>query len=210
MHDATPGGHPVHRARPDRHGGAETVAMHNFAVEQVGDGGEPNMRVRPHVDAVAGLEHCRAEMVEEDERPDHARLPRRQRAMHLEAAEIDRARHDQLLDGVARLGIAEVGVLAGEKAHDLVGRRTTDDRGRKKLPLFRYLSSVVRPPSSVSTHSLRAGYRLRQVTIALAANRARRQRRGFALATRSAMKRGWAKAATWCSGVQYLVVKLPA
>ena len=92
--------------------------MHDLAVEQVGDGGKPDMRVRPHVDAVAGLEHRRPEMVEEDERPDHARAPRRQRAMHLEAAEIDRARHDHLLDGVTRWRIAEVRVLAGEKAHD--------------------------------------------------------------------------------------------
>src|SRR4029077_2026229 len=90
----------------------------DFAVEQVGDGGEPDMRVRPHVDAVAGLEHRRAEMVEKDERADHARAARRQRAMHLEAAEIDRAWHDHLRDSVARLGIAEARVFAGEKAHD--------------------------------------------------------------------------------------------
>src|SRR5579864_7291820 len=96
--------------------------MHDFAVEQVGDGGEPDMRVRPHVDAIAGLEHRRPEMVEEDERPDHARLPRRQRAMHLEAAEIDRARHDHLRDGVARWRIAEAWVLAGEKAHGFLRR----------------------------------------------------------------------------------------
>src|ERR1700689_3128526 len=122
MHDAAAGGHPVHRARPDRHRGAKTVAMHDLAVEQVGDGGEPDMRVRPHVDAVAGLEHRRAEMVEEDEWPDHARLPRRQRAMHLEAAEIDGARHDHLLDGVARWRIAEAWVLTGEKAHGSLRR----------------------------------------------------------------------------------------
>src|ERR1700681_923343 len=118
MHDAAPGGHPVDRAGPDRHRGAKTVAMHDFAVEQVGDGGEPNMRVRPHVDAVAGFENRRAEMIEEDERPDHARAPRGQRAMHWEPAEIDRARHDHLLDGVTRLRIAEAWVFAGEKAHD--------------------------------------------------------------------------------------------
>ncbi len=89
--------------------------MHDLAVEQVGDGGKPDMRMRPHVDAVAGVEHRRPEMVEEDERPDHARMPRRQRAMHLEAAEIDRARHDHLLDGVARWRIAEAGSLPGKK-----------------------------------------------------------------------------------------------
>ena len=55
--------------------GAEAVAMHDLAVEQVGDGGEPDVRVRPHVDAVAGLEHRSAQVIEEDERPDHARRP---------------------------------------------------------------------------------------------------------------------------------------
>src|SRR6516165_2107122 len=117
MHDAAARCHPVHRAGADRHRGAERVAMHDLAVEQIGDGGEPDMRVRPHVDAVAGLEHRRAEMIEEDERSDHARASRRQRAMHLKAAEIDRARYDQLRDGVARWGAAEGGVLAGEEAH---------------------------------------------------------------------------------------------
>src|SRR4029077_18242996 len=86
MHDAAAGGHPVDRAGPDRYRGAKTVAMHDLAVEQVGDGGKADVRGRPHVDAVTVLEHRRAEMVEENERPDHARAPRRQRAMHLEAA----------------------------------------------------------------------------------------------------------------------------
>src|SRR5580700_7265735 len=122
MHDAAACGHPVHGAGPDRHRGAKAVAMHDLAVEQVGDGGKPDMRVRPHVDAVAGLEHRRPEMVEEDKRADHARLPRRQRAMHLEAAEIDRAGHDHLLDGVARWRIAEAWVFAGEKAHGVLRR----------------------------------------------------------------------------------------
>src|SRR5580700_5860562 len=42
--------------------------------------------------------------------------------MHLEAAEIDRAWHDQLLDSVARWRIAEAGILAGEKAHGFLRR----------------------------------------------------------------------------------------
>ena len=94
MDDAAAGSHPVHRAGPDRHGGAEAVAVHDLAVEQVGDGGEPDMRVRAHVEAVAGTEFGRAHMIEEDERADHARLRRRQRAAHREVAEIGGARHD--------------------------------------------------------------------------------------------------------------------
>ena len=92
--------------------------MHDLAVEQVGDGGEPDMRMRPHVEAVAGLEHGRAEMIEEHERADHARLRRRQRAAHREAvAEIGGARHDHGLDRVALEFVAGGGVLAGEETH---------------------------------------------------------------------------------------------
>ena len=74
--------------------------MLELAAEQVGDGGEPDVRVRPHVDALAGQELGRPGLVEEDERPDHLPLRRRQRAAHLEAAEVAGARHDQRLDGV--------------------------------------------------------------------------------------------------------------
>ena len=101
MHDAAAGGHPVDFARPDRHRGAETVAVHDLAVEQIGDGGKPDMRMRPHVEPVAGAEFRRSEMIEEDERADHARSRGRQRAAHREVAEIDRARHDHLSDRVA-------------------------------------------------------------------------------------------------------------
>ena len=43
-------------------------------VEQVGDGSEPDMRVRAHVHALPGDELRRAHLVEEDERPDHLAL----------------------------------------------------------------------------------------------------------------------------------------
>src|SRR6185312_10730117 len=99
--------------------GAEAVAMHDLALEQVGDGGEPDMRVRPHVHAGAAGEYRRTEMIEEDERPDHAALRRRQRAMHLEFAEIDRARHDHVRDRIARLRIAGDGILGRKETHAL-------------------------------------------------------------------------------------------
>jgi len=51
-----PGGHPVHLARRDGDLGADAIAMGDLAVEQVGDGGEADMRVRPDVDAGARLE----------------------------------------------------------------------------------------------------------------------------------------------------------
>src|SRR3546814_19022119 len=72
MDDATAGHHPVDVARPDRLDHAETVAMDDLALKQVGDGGQPDMRMRPHVEALALLELPRAPMVEKHERPDMA------------------------------------------------------------------------------------------------------------------------------------------
>src|ERR1700728_1417707 len=117
MNDATPRRHPVHRAGPDRHRGAETVAVDDFAVEQIGHGGKADMRMRPNVNAVAGLEHSRTEVVEEDERSDHARACRRQRARLLKAAEIDSTRYNDLLDDVACARITGNGIFGREKAH---------------------------------------------------------------------------------------------
>ena len=46
--------------------------MHLRAREKIGDGGEPDMGMRPHVDAAAWREIHRAEIIEEDEGPDAA------------------------------------------------------------------------------------------------------------------------------------------
>ena len=89
--------------------------MHDLAGEQIGDGREPDMRMRPHVDALAGAEFRRAHVVEEDERPDHAALRRGQRAADREAAEVAGARDDHALDRVARVRVARAGSLPGKK-----------------------------------------------------------------------------------------------
>ena len=117
MHDAAAGGHQVHVARMNRDGAAEAVAVHDLAVEQERDGGEPDMRMRPHVDALAGAEFDRPEVIEEDERADHAAAHMRQCAAHREAAEVDAARHDDEVDGVAGGLVAGSGIGAGCEAH---------------------------------------------------------------------------------------------
>ena len=89
--------------------------MHDFAVKKISDGGKPDMRMRAHVEPVAGAEFGRSEMIEEDEWPDHARARRGQGAPHGEVAEIDGARHDHLVDGVALIGVAGGRVFAGKK-----------------------------------------------------------------------------------------------
>ena len=91
--------------------------MPDFAFEQVGDRGEADVGVGPHVDAVAELELGRAHLVEEDEGPDHLLGCRGQRAPHLEGADVAGARHDHVLDGIAGAFVSGNGVLAGLPAH---------------------------------------------------------------------------------------------
>src|ERR1700681_3765951 len=77
------------------------------------------MRMRADVHALAGHELHRSEMIEEDEGPDHLALAVRQRAAHLEAvAEVAGARHDDQLQRVAGVRIAEHGVVGGKPAHE--------------------------------------------------------------------------------------------
>ena len=118
MRDAAPRRHQVHGAGLDLLNVALAVAVHDRAVEQVGDGGKPDMRMRAHVHALAGHELHRAEMIEEDEGPDHLPLAMRQRAPHFKSvAEIAGARHDDEVERVAGFGIAEHGIVGGLPAH---------------------------------------------------------------------------------------------
>jgi hypothetical protein len=98
MHDAAAGGHPVHVARRDRQFGAEAVPVQDLALEQVGDGGQADMRVRPDIDAGAGQELPGSHLVEEDEGADHLAFPGRQGPPHLEAADVVGARQQHGLE----------------------------------------------------------------------------------------------------------------
>jgi hypothetical protein len=72
--------------------------MDDAALEEIGDGGEADMRMRAHVEAAAGRQLDRPELIEEDEGADHAPLRHWQHAPHREAvAEIARAREDLVL-----------------------------------------------------------------------------------------------------------------
>jgi hypothetical protein len=86
MDDALAGRHPVDRAGLDPLHRAERVAVLDRAVEEVGEGGEADVRMGPHVVAGARIERHRAEVVEEDEGPDAPPVAVRQRATHGEAA----------------------------------------------------------------------------------------------------------------------------
>ena len=75
MDDAAAGGHQIDRAGLDHRVAADAVAMLDRAVEQIGDGGEVDVRVGADVHALARRQPRRAELVDEDERADHR--PRR-------------------------------------------------------------------------------------------------------------------------------------
>ena len=101
VHDAAAGRHPVHREWLDVLHRAERIAMADAAFEQVGDGREADVRMRPHLHALAGRQRHRPEMVEEDEGADGLAVAEGQHAAHGEAvAEIARATLDALQDGV--------------------------------------------------------------------------------------------------------------
>jgi hypothetical protein len=75
------------------------------------------MWMRADIEPVSRMEFGRAEMVKENERPNHSRARRGQRAPYGEVAEVNSPRHDHLVDGVALIGIACGRILAGEKTH---------------------------------------------------------------------------------------------
>ena len=76
--------------------------MHDLAVEEVRDGREADVGVRPHGDSLARREDGGAHVIEEHERPDHAPLCCRQHAAHVEFAQAADARLDGQLDRAAR------------------------------------------------------------------------------------------------------------
>ena len=118
MGNAAPGGHQVHRAGGDLERIALAVAMHDAAIEQVGDGGKSDVRVRAHVEPLPSDELNRSHLIEEDEGTDHLALAMRQRAAHREAvAEIAYARNNDELERVAGSFVAEHWIGRRQPAH---------------------------------------------------------------------------------------------
>ncbi len=76
MHDAATGDHQVDRAGLNGLHHAETVAVHDLALEQIGNRRDADVRMRPHGDALAGRKGRRAHVIEEHEWPNHAALAR--------------------------------------------------------------------------------------------------------------------------------------
>src|SRR5262245_58950337 len=91
--------------------------MRDLAVEQERDGGEADMGMRPHVDALASTKLRRSEVIEKDEGADHAPIHVGKGAAHREVAYVDAARHDHEVDRIGSPRIARRRVLGRKEAH---------------------------------------------------------------------------------------------
>ncbi len=116
--DTAASGHQVDRAGPYDLLRVQAVAVHDLAAEQVGDRGQADVGVRAHVQALPGLEMTQTHLIEEHEGPDGSSLPGWQYAAHLEAADVARARHDDLRHGGSTvLGRMDFSVRTFEETH---------------------------------------------------------------------------------------------
>ena len=88
MDDSASGGHQVDRAGFDHLVRAKAVAVGDRAFEQIGHGGEVDVRVGADIHRRADFEPRRAELVDEDERPDHRAGLRRKGTADGEGAEV--------------------------------------------------------------------------------------------------------------------------
>ena len=72
--NASAGGHEIYGARPNRLDETQAISMHDLSLEEIGNGCDANVRVRSHVDSLAGWKFCGAHVIEENERSNHAPL----------------------------------------------------------------------------------------------------------------------------------------
>src|SRR5215203_588735 len=122
MHDAAAGPHPVDRPWFDGPFGAQTVAVQDLTLKQVGDSCQVDVRMGTHIDSLVCQELGRAHLIEKDERSNHLPFEGRQRASDLHLAKVHRARNNQRLDGVRAGAVTGNGIRAGTPAHDIVLR----------------------------------------------------------------------------------------
>jgi len=74
--------------------------MQDSTFEQIGDGGQPDMRVRPHVHATTRWEIGGGHVVEENERPDGFAMGDRQHAADAESSKVALPTFDDIDYGV--------------------------------------------------------------------------------------------------------------
>ena len=114
VRDAATRRHEIHGPGRDVHVIAFAVAVRDAAIEKVGDGGKPDMRVGTNVQTSSGNKLHRSHLVEKNEGPDHLAFPVRQRPADGKAvAKVAHARNDDQFKRVARMLVAQHGSLSG-------------------------------------------------------------------------------------------------
>jgi hypothetical protein len=114
MRNAAPGGHEIHRPRDNLERIALTVAVHDAAVEKIGDGRKPDVGMRANVHASAGDELHRSDLIEEDERTNHLTSGVRQRTVHGKtAAQIAHARNNNQVERITGIQLIAFSRLRG-------------------------------------------------------------------------------------------------
>jgi hypothetical protein len=105
------GGHPVHITGRNALYESEAVAVHQRALKQIGHRGQPDMRMRAHIDRLPRLEANRTHMIEKNERTNGATPRSRQKTPDFKTvAEVFGMRLKDLADH-NDVGGSESGVL---------------------------------------------------------------------------------------------------
>jgi hypothetical protein len=118
VRNAAHGGHENHRPGGNLERIALAVAMHDSAVEKIGDGRKPDVGMPANVHALACDELRRSHLIEEDERTDHLAFGVRQRTVHGKtAAQIAHARNNNQVERITSPFIAEYRFLRRHPAH---------------------------------------------------------------------------------------------
>ena len=101
MHDAPARDHQVDLPRLDHEFVAERIAVQHFTLEQVGNGRQVDVRMRPYIDPLSGWKYGRSHVIEEGPGADHGLPGAGQGAPYQEAAEVMFFGGDHQLNGGA-------------------------------------------------------------------------------------------------------------
>src|SRR5262249_17731679 len=88
-----------------------------FAVEQIRDGSEVDVRMWSDINTLSDAELGGPHLVEENKRADHLPHPGRQCAANLEAAKIEGAGHNHCFDCIGHVPVAVCRIRTGLPTH---------------------------------------------------------------------------------------------